>query len=357
MGNTRRTRRALTALELLATTCALAALASLMGAAAHKARNATRTADCLSNLHQIGLALHAYANEDPREQAIPMHMNMVQPVDYWLWRTANWYAWGGQAATLPFLTSTSTGAGYWLSDAPPPDGPYTAHPEYATDRRPLNGYLAPDALDVFHCPQDTGYPLGPHVDDVPLANANRACWDTYGNSYRANMACYANTGAGNLSAGNFAFGPWGHRLSTLTNQSRLILLGDPLWFNQLGDPNSIDPNSTGWHGIALSDNLLYCDGSARLTSTTGRAPRSNSYWRRPQPSDLLRWDRPQPMSSGLLAAGPSWQMDCYPTPGSVIWGNWSNFLGSNTWPWKNAYLNPGAARDAAVDPQDVVFID
>ena len=328
----------------------------VVGPALTKPRATARLTDCLSNLQHIGMALHAYAAEDPREQAIPIQLDMVNNVallgptsdaGYWLWRTANCFAWGGQSATRVFKTSAR--AGYALADTPPQDGnsiPCVQRVDYAASRRPLNGCIAPDPLDVFHCPADTGYPNDPRIDDAPGANALRSCWDTLGNSYRASLTSYTQTGGGLApSTGSFSFGSWGHRLSTLPSQSTSVLVADPLWSYQLStllcydcDPNVIP---VGWHGTPWADNVLYADGSARLTSVQGAR---RDLVRRPLGADSLALavNAPPVCDLGLLCAGPSWQVDCYPTPGAVIWGNWSQYIQqyNNCWPFKNAYLNP-----------------
>lgn len=338
----RNVRFALTLVEVLAAGVAVAALSLLIGTAAAHTRSAGRTADCLSNLHQIGLALHAYSTEDPREQAIPIHMNMVrQGVSYWLWRTANWFAWGGQSATEPFLTGVFQ---WWLSAAPPPPGS-TRVSEYDAARRPLNGYCAPGTLDVFRCPADVGYPSDPNVDDSPIQNAGQPCWTTLGSSYRANLAGLSK-GQWTPASGYFSFGPLGHARSTLQNPSQLVMAGDPVWFNMIGSDypdTTIQPiDLPSWHGVPLSDNLLYADGAARLTSAAGAGHFSYiTPLRHPDSPDLLRWDRPEIQNWTFLTVGPDWQVGCYPTPGARLFGDWFGYVGTAAWPWKNYYDNPG----------------
>ncbi len=363
-----RTRRfALTLTDLIFAMSAILVVTLVVGPALTRPRATARLTDCLSNLQRIGLALHAYAAEDPREQAIPLQMDMVSNPAYlgptvadngfWLWRTANWFAWGGQSATQVFKVSSS--AGYALSDTPPQDAnsiAYVQRPDYAASHRPLNGYITPDPLDVFHCAADTGYPNSPIIDDSPAANAGRPCWNTLGNSYRASLAAYVWL-SGSTPSAVFSVGAWGHRLSTLPNQSRYILLGDPPWFNMVGyDPNSqANPAPVGWHGVEWSDNLLFCDGSARLTSTLGRVQGPG---RRPLSADALKLDQPPLCGNvGGLYSGPTWQLDCYPTPGAVIFGYafLSSWLASqgDCWPTRHAYMNPlrDAPGDAPAPPQ------
>jgi hypothetical protein len=356
-----RTRRfALTLADLIFAASAVLVVTLVVGPALTKPRATARLTDCLSNLQRIGMALHAYAAEDPREQAIPLQMDMVAdptylgPVGadngYWLWRTANWYAWGGQSATLVFKTSSSSPAGYAFSDAPPQDGnsiPYIQRPDYAAAHRPLNGYIAPDLLDVFHCPADAGYPSS--LNDMPTANLNRPCWDTLGDSYQASLAQYVKSYASEPYAGALSFGAWGHRLSTLPNPGRMILIRDGLWSHLLGaDPNGPpNPPPVGWHGVAGSDNVLFCDGSARLTSALGA---DFSRGRRPLSADGLKLDQP-PICDATGICGPTWQVDCYPTPGAVVFGDWSvEIQVHNCWPYRHAQMNPFTNAPADAPP-------
>lgn len=350
-------RRGFTLIDLAAVVVMGGVLVVALAAGVRQMQPRDNQVMCLTNLQRIGAAIHAYAAEDPREQAIPIHMNMVgyndanQPtgvgLDYWLWRTANAFAWGGQGATETFYIYAEIG--FLLNDpnelagALPPDVWFEV-PEYAGRHRPLNGYIAPDPLTTFRCPSDAGFPDSPYIDDVPQANAFRACWATLGNSYRANLRSYGEMSAGSLYGGAFSTGPWGHRLSILPNPGRLALVSDALWGTMAGGyPGS--PPLVGWHGILNADNVLFCDGSARLTSVEGQQAGTA---RRPLGDTLVSLDSPPTpsFSDSLLVAGPDWQLDCYPAPGAVVWGDWSSFItpGNSYWPFKNAYLNPSGGQ-------------
>jgi len=198
-------------------------------------------------------------------------------------------------------------------------------------------------LDVFHCPADVGYPSIPVEDDSPRWNANRPCWSTLGNSYRANMCSIVLGMSGTSSSGAYALGPWGHARSTLSNPSRLVLAADPLFYSQVDPyPSAPDAVYRGWHNSWRKENALFCDGSARATSTEGAVVGPG---RRPLSSDGLGLDLP-PIESGLentLEAGPTWQVDGYPTPGAVIFGDWHLKLegeDAQYWPWLGGYTNP-----------------
>jgi hypothetical protein len=344
--------RALTLAEVIVITAALSVVVLVAGPALTKPRSVGQRTDCLSNLQRIGMACHQYSAEDPREQAIPIQMDMIRnpgsigpTVDngFWLTRTVNWFAWGGQSGTRAFKVTGD--AGYSLAETSVPECGTTfdcvTRPDYAAGRRPLNGYIFPDPLDAFHCSADTGYPADPRIDDAPPGNALRPCWETLGNSYRGSLSCFAQGGGLSGWTGAFAFGPWGHRLSTLPDQGRLILLGEPMWFNLIGldssDPNVV-PNLVGWHGVRMSDNLLFCDGAARMTSVLGAHVGADRW---PLSADGLERNAPPIEFPDLLRSGATWRLACYPTPGAVIYGDWSQYINaSNNWPWHNAYTNP-----------------
>jgi hypothetical protein len=175
--------------------------------------------------------------------------------------------------------------------------------------------LGPDGPEskLFRCPSDRGYPDSDLIDDSPIANADRACFDTLGSSYRASLYCIL-PGRGSAYDGAFAIGPWGHRLSSISEPSRVGVFGEPTFFNMIGQDNGVaDPDpvvALGWHGTMMQDNLAYCDASARVTNAAGRRTTGEQVGR-----ELLgignNWD--------LISRGPTWRFDLWPTPGAKIW--------------------------------------
>lgn len=294
-------------LVVLAVTGLLLAIAipSMRGA-----REQTRRTTCLANLSILGRASLSYASEDRKELVIPIHEMMrtrIPVEDYWLRRTAMWFSVGGRTPTIPFLTDQGPRL---LNDATP----------WAAKTRPLNrmilrtsGPSAGDPLQVFHCPSDTGYPDNPRIDDAPHENAERACFDSLGNSYRANLfAIYPR--AAEPYEGAFSPGPWGHKLSTIPMPAQVPILGEPLFFNMIGmDSGIISPDpvlTVGWHGQQSIENLLFADGSARPTRAAGYESVDDSGVRA-RMAVGSNWD--------LITRGPGWRFDVWPTPGARIW--------------------------------------
>lgn len=305
-----RARRAFTLIELLVVVALIGLLMSILLPSLQGAREQAKRAYCLANLRSIIQASIAYAGDEPKDLVIPIHSSMVtfaSSQDYWLRRTAMWFAFGGRSAPKPFLT---TNGPRMLDDSG----------TFAAATRPLNRYIftsigAADAreMKLFRCPSDAGYPAHPDIDDSPAENAERACYDTLGNSYRASLfgvfplATEAYDGA-------FAVGPWGHTLGSIPEPARVPVYGEPRFFNMIGlDNGDANPDAVialGWHKQWMQENVAYCDGSARATRATGH----QSVEREVAETRMAvgpNWD--------LISRGPSWRFDLWPTPGARVW--------------------------------------
>lgn len=333
-------RAGFTLIELLVVVAIIALLLSILLPSLSGAREQGKRAKCLANLSSIGKAIQQYASEDRAEQVIPIGTFDMEPRPQWVWRTANWFCWGGRSAQKPFRAGGSLE--YWLTNDEEVAGGGSMLEEYAASRRPLNVYMIGDIsendaneMEWFECPSDTGYPDSADVDDSPPEQAERRCYDTMGNSYRASKACYASsTGQHSENTnGNFAVGPWGHRLTTLLDTGRLVLMGEPTWFNMIGkDDGSTDKDPVllyGWHKRKLIDNLAYCDGSARSTKVV------KEY----KVDEDAMWD--VHLVAGIHR-GATYRLDVYPVGGAIIFERnnvWSNYIKDPSigrmWPWKN----------------------
>lgn len=324
-----RMRVAFTLIELLVVVAIIALLISILLPSLAGAREQGKRGVCLSNLKSIGNAIGIYSSEDSKEQPIPIHQNMIRSLtsvnsNFWMYRLVNWMAWGGKTPNEAFCMvnrdPASAANAQWLTDV--------RLRSYWSITRPLNRVLYAgnlpentgtpnlelirnEKLDLYRCPSDVGYPDSPFVDDSPQTNANRSCYNTLGNSYRGSLFCFIG------ADGAFAIGPWGHRLSTLTNTGRLVLIGEPTFFNMIGLDNGTtnpDPiNLYGWHKRKMTDNLLFADGSARSTLAAGH--------RQVESNVANQMGITSSGNQGLISRGPNgWQMDSWPTPGARIWG-------------------------------------
>ncbi len=302
-------RRAFTLIELLVVIGIIALLMAILLPSLSKAREQGRRVYCLANLRSIAQAAVAYAGDDRKDLIIPIHQSMVTPMsatDYWLRRTAIWFACGGRSAPQPFLTD---------------NGPVALDEEssFAARTRPLNRYLYGDIMaadeadmDLFRCPSDRGYPYHEEIDDAPIENAERTCYDTLGSSYRASLYGIFSYPYEEYD-GAFAIGPWGHKLSSIPTPSQVPIFGEPTFFNMIGMDNGVaNPPAviaTGWHGQWMKDNLAYADGSARTTRAEGHETLSAETSAR---MDLgSNWH--------YISRGPGWRFDLWPTPGARIW--------------------------------------
>lgn len=299
-----------TLVELLVVITIIALLMGILLPSLQDAREQGKRAYCLANLHGIASAAHAYAADEPSELIIPIHKMMrtlMPPEDYWLHRTVMWFAFGGRSAPQRFLTDMGERS---LDDSS----------DWAAATRPLNRYLFRFAvfkdgreMKMYECPSDRGYPSSPNIDDSPFENADRRCFDTIGNSYRASLYGIFPL-RGTAYNGAFAIGPWGHRLSTITDASRVAVFGEPTFFNMIGLDNGVaepDPVvATGWHKRYMTDNLAFCDGSARPTRAAGHRTVDAAVMQE-RANVGNSWD--------LVSRGPTWRFDLWPTPGARIW--------------------------------------
>lgn len=343
----RRNGLAFTLIELLVVVAIIALLLSILLPSLSGAREQGKRAVCLSNLGGIGKAMWQYAGEDRAEQTIPIAPLQVkrgsdgidtggENLEYWLWRCANWFAWGGRSGETPFYIGQGTGV--LLDDLEPgqslPQGAIADFPLYAARHRPLTFFMTggnisqndEKKLDWFRCPSDTGYPDDPRIDDAPPPNKERPMYQTVGSSYRASMACYTYAPPPSPYRGAFSVGPWGTRISTLQDTSRLVWVGEPAWFNMIGQDSQpgIVPEVAvfGWHKRKLTDNLLFVDGSARST----RAEKQSAFDEE---------TRMKMNACGGLGRYGDVRLDVYPVGGSRIWGSPASLVNScpSGWPF------------------------
>lgn len=352
MANRSRRAAGFTLIELLVVVAIISLLISILLPSLQGAREQGKKAKCLANVRSIGTAMHLYASEQS-DIIGPIHPMQARAksasngqATTALYRTIEWFTYGGRSAPDRFLAGPS-GGGVEVNDTGFVNvtGVGNVKGAYAAKTRPLNAYLGVTDLEptigsngqpaklgaaynlpMFECPSDQGYPDFPEeiVDDSQQENAERRLYDTVGNSYRAAM------GGGHSVQACFLTGSWGARTSQLRNTQKLVLMGEPTFFNMIGtDDGEVEPDPvllTGWHKRLLTDNVLFVDGHADATMASGKEHIDEQTWLQMGQCNG-NWK--------LTTRGGTWQLDGYPTPGRKIRGN-AVFAGTSTacWPYR-----------------------
>lgn len=139
-------------------------------------------------------------------------------------------------------------------------------PVLASDR-PINAHLAEhvqvdvpsDLAALFRCPSDGGVTERDKEKRRVSILSEGTCYETFGNSYRANAALFDSTRAGIDSLHRpLAM----HEIQTAT--SRLVLTGDAAWYYATQFKTSPDAlYEASWHQRRDFGNMLAVDGSVR----------------------------------------------------------------------------------------------
>ncbi len=310
------TARGFTLIELLVVVGIIALLISILAPSLVRARAGAKRTLCAANLRQIALASHAYAAEDQREHAVPVHQTAVtdlgQPIGYWTAKLLTPACFGGQTPRVPFPM------GRWR-------GTMDERGPWASQTRPLNRYLfgqgggAGSDADVFRCPADLGFLVGGFK--VPEQAVDIPCFDFLGNSYRMSLAG-AVWLSGSGPQASVSTTPWGHRLSTLSEPGELAYYVEPMVYlaarEVLNDPTAV--NIPGWHARPMRDNIATTDGAVRPAGVVVPATLDFATARAMRLSTNMPWEY-------WIRRFDGWRLDCYPTPGAWIRvldgaGNW-----------------------------------
>jgi hypothetical protein len=127
-------------------------------------------------------------------------------------------------------------------------------------------------------------------------------------------------------------------MSTIIDPGRLILMGEPTFFNMIGEDNgNANPDPvlvTGWHRKRMVDNLIFADGSARPTRASGHE------YIDPGVARLMGISG---SNTRLISRGPSRRFDVYPTPSAYIRGDitleWITGYNRTMYPFANFQNN------------------
>lgn len=220
-----RPRRAFTLVEVSLSVVLIAVLLSLLLPLLSAARVGSYREQCAANQRILGQAWQSYLNEHGRQ----FPWVQVQPA---------WFYGGVRFSAVD-----------------------TAVPDY---QRPLTAYLplrthghSREHL-VCSCPADRG--ITSSVEGA--GTGKRTAFRSYGTSYRANAPLMDARLAGINTPENRGM----NRDEITTAPSRLVMMGDPVWYEAAEDTG----RNADWHGEPNAGNLLFLDGSVRFMTVRSR---------------------------------------------------------------------------------------
>ncbi len=206
-------RGGFTLLELVISLAVVSALLVLLLPVLTTARRSSHRALCAGNQRLLG---HAWSNYlDSNDQRFPVLL--VQGA---------WMYGGARFSSLD-------------------DSPFLDYD------RPLNRFLPVDRIGgpgeiLFECPADRGI-----TDERgQVGTGRRSAFEAFGTSYRANAKLLRGRGGGDGL----------DRDEITTSPSRLVVMGDPVWYEVRENTGRL----ASWHGLTAAGNLLFLDGSVRF---------------------------------------------------------------------------------------------
>jgi type II secretory pathway pseudopilin PulG len=259
--------RAFSIMETLVSLLIIAILMGILLPSLNAARVNSRRETCREHQRHIYTAFHAYL-EDHNQQFPAIAGNGA-------------WGWGG----VRFDAA---------------DQPVALH-----DDRPINPYLPfpkndPRAMHVCRCPADCGI-----TDPASGAGTgSRSAFRAYGTSFRANQKLFdaARNSALQLPPDAPVRGLTFGEITHTTAPSRLLIFGDPIWF-EVAESTGRDAD---WHEAPRFGNLAFLDGSVRFLELFPRAIQRGTVYdpilARPDDDNDFSFESPVPSPQQLPAA-------------------------------------------------------
>ena len=170
-----RIRRGFTLIELLVVIAIIAVLIALLLPAVQAAREASRRAQCVNNLKQIGLAMHNYHQTN---NSFPQGKSQAASAAGYAGGYAGWTEWSAQAEMLGYMEQTALYNSINFS--------YCGGYGYGMLAN-ITGWTA--VVNTFLCPSDTNADKGgPPVSSVATAQGwGNSTWPPGTNNYRGSI--------------------------------------------------------------------------------------------------------------------------------------------------------------------------
>jgi prepilin-type N-terminal cleavage/methylation domain-containing protein/prepilin-type processing-associated H-X9-DG protein len=254
-------KNAFTLVELLVVIAIIAVLIAILLPALARIREAAQSSACLSNMRQLAVAIHLYANEN--KDRLPY----IPPPQH---------SFGDGTAYISGPPPSKTLYDYWVSIGV---NPATWVP--APEHRALYKYTSAK-WELFQCPGDQGVDIHdywPKISWVPL-------WEVTGSSYSFNDYQLAyHPSVDESDYGDYGT-PWNKRLGQLSKASQFVLWYEPpaqIWPWGAGPSTAISGKVFRWHRSGRSSgsrsyedagsapffsNISFADGHAETVDFT-----------------------------------------------------------------------------------------
>jgi prepilin-type N-terminal cleavage/methylation domain-containing protein/prepilin-type processing-associated H-X9-DG protein len=200
------TRRGFTLIELLVVIAIIAVLIALLLPAVQSAREAARRAQCLNNLHQIGLGLHNYHTSN---DTFPLGGSVACCNPYLGYgNNISWATWSAHGLMLGYLEQQPmyNSANFNWATA--------VWPGYA-----LNATVGDSIVNLFLCPSDNLSPSKP-ADFQQILLGNASHWSGRTNNYFMSVGPtigYGYPGAATDTSGLFTEGGRAYGVRNITD--------------------------------------------------------------------------------------------------------------------------------------------